>query len=80
MTQLTQNAQAVTMVSEAEATLQGRLQLAQVHLQACSSVQESMLLAGVWIQAPPKCISQASSASSKATHAAAGLIVCHGSA
>ena len=39
LTELTQNAQAVTMVSETEATLQGRLQLAQVHLQACFLIQ-----------------------------------------
>ena len=41
LTELTQDAQAVTMVSETEATLQGRLQLAQVHLQACCSAYEA---------------------------------------
>ena len=58
VTKLTQNAQAATMMSETEAALQGRLQLAQVHLQACSSAQESMLLlASMRIQAPQRCIS-----------------------
>ena len=36
LAELTHNAQAVTMGSETEASLQSRLQLAQVHLQACS--------------------------------------------
>ena len=80
VTKLTQSSQAVTMVSENEATLQGRLQLAQVHLPACSSAWGSMLLARMRIWASPMCMSQASSATRRGPHTAAGIVMCHVSA